>query len=147
MLLANGLELPPKPDGERPELPRDLTSLSDDELMGLFGLLNRWVAYAGGQLALAAVDEKEAEAELDVRRARVLIAGKSERSVSAAKARADEAPEVVEARKSLNVVYAVRKLTETVYDALERDVFLVSRELTRRMGRMDKEIRYNKFTA
>lgn len=93
------------------------------------------------------MDEKEAEAELDVRRARVLIAGKSERSVSAAKARADEAPEVVEARKSLNVVYAVRKLTETVYDALERDVFLVSRELTRRMGRMDKEIRYNKFTA
>ncbi|WP_188187581.1 hypothetical protein [Nonomuraea sp. SYSU D8015] len=113
--------------------------------MELFALLNAWVAYAGGQLSLAAIDEKDAEAELDVRRARVLISGKAAKSVSAAKAAADEDPDVVEARQVVTNAYAVRKLTETVYEALERDVFLVSRELTRRTGRADREARNNRW--
>ncbi|MFI6512941.1 hypothetical protein ACIBCT_35530 [Streptosporangium sp. NPDC050855] len=113
--------------------------------MELFSLLNAWVAYAGSQLALAAIDEKDAEAELDVRRARVLINGKAEKSVSAAKAKADEDPDVVEARNSATAAYAVRKLTETIHDSLERDCFLVSRELTRRTGRADREARNHRW--
>jgi hypothetical protein len=37
--------------------------------------------------------------------------------------------------------YAYRKLIEALYNAVDRDAFLVSRELTRRIGREQKDRR------
>src|ERR1700733_11875161 len=58
------LTLPPKPTGDMPSMPEDVTELSDPELMRLFRGLQGWTKFLGTQLALAETDEKNATAKV-----------------------------------------------------------------------------------
>lgn len=94
-----------------------------------------------GLLALSQVDERYAQTALDRSEADALIKewgtkGKSaDERVTIARARRENAAEVIEKRDALNGAYARRKLLEVMYSNIERDYQAVSRELTRRTER------------
>lgn len=106
-----------------------------------------WASYAGGQLSIAAVNEREAEGHLTMAQARAAVAARTEKSVAAQKARAADDPEVQRAAGALTLAYAVRKTLEAVYADLEAKGRVVSRDLTRRVGAKDVEARTSRWTA
>lgn len=151
-LERQGLTLPTKPrykgvDGP-PKLPLRLAELDDPELMRLFVALTRWTDYIGGQVALAEIDVREIEAVLTQAEATVLISnwtGAKEDRVAIARAERDVDETVVDFRTKLDVAVAYKKLMGTVYDSAERDAAVVSRELTRRVGREPHDRRADRW--
>lgn len=73
--------------------------------------------------------------------------GPKEDRVVVAKAQRDTDPEVTARREEHLRRYAVRKLTAMLFSNAERDASVVSRELSRRIGRQEvHERRVNKWT-
>lgn len=148
-----GYRLPGRPLMDLPRLPRRVTDLDDDALMELFTQLTGWSAHIGGLLALHEVDERFADANYDLTWATVLtdcvasLTGRTrtESSVTVAKAEAVQHPNVRTARDHKDMVYARRKVFSIMFTNLERDSQLVSRELTRRLARHDREDRVARF--
>jgi hypothetical protein len=142
-----GLAYDEKPRAALPELPDDLTERTSDRLMGLMVDLTAWASYAAGQLAIAAIAEKEAEAELSMAQARAAVEAKGAKTVAAQKAEAAADPEVRAATARLTEAYAMRKALEAVHGGLEAKGKVASRELTRRTGTRDIENRVGKWAA
>ncbi|WP_159073492.1 hypothetical protein [Streptomyces sp. RTd22] len=115
--------------------------------MELFVELTRWEEYAGTQLAAAAIDEKDAESALERCKALAAVKAKNEKSVTAQKAAAASDDDVLEVDAEYREAYAVRKLTEAIHKGAERKAAVVSRELTRRVGRNDRESRATRWSA
>lgn len=132
--------LPPKPDFDLPPLPRSLSSLHDDELMELFVMFTIYTDYASGRLAKAESYESTCEHNLEVARAKYMVetwSGESRDRVTISKAQAALDPEVESAWKEYSRARAHRKLLGVVAASCERDAQVVSRELTRRVGRQE----------
>jgi hypothetical protein len=149
-LAKKGMVLAPRPEYDVPSLPEGLTDLDDPSLMELFVKLNAWNSHVGGELALVEIDEREAEAELEFAEASALVLKWGERkskddTITLAKAERDSDPKVIEAREKLHGIYARRKLTQVIYVNTEKDASVVSRELTRRVGRNDRESRESRW--
>lgn len=98
-------------------------------------------------MSLAQVDEKYAEERLKKIEAFAQIANKAEKNVTAAKAMAYEDEAYVEAKDGVQQAYAYRKLVESLYNSVDRNSALVSRELTRRVGRNDRDSRASRWTT
>lgn len=113
--------------------------------MSLMVSLTNWAAYAGGRLAIAAVDEKDAEHRLLMASAQAAVKARGEKSVAAQKAAAAADPDVQEATEALTNAYALRKVLEAVHAGLESKAKVVSRDLTRRTGMRDMEGRAGKW--
>lgn len=111
------------------------------------GAYTVWADYAGGQLSLAAVEEKEAEAELAWACAQAAVAAKAEKSVAAQKAAAASDPAVRDATALVLHSYALRKVLEAVHAGLEAKARVVSRDLTRRTGARDVENRSARYVT
>jgi hypothetical protein len=139
-----GLTLPRRPAGEPPEVPQDLTELDDGELMSLFGMLNRWAAFLGGQLAAAEVDESYANKLVDKLTALGQIRARGEKTATAMKASVWDNEDFQAAQDGKQQAFAYRKLVEALYNAVDRDAFLISRELTRRIGRESRDKRHER---
>jgi hypothetical protein len=105
------------------------------------------VDYLSTQLAAAEVDEKYAEGSLENVRAMNQIMNRGEKSVTALKAMTYEDPDYKEAVENLHAAYAFRKLNAALYANEDRHNFLYSRELTRRVGRNDRDNRTGRYTA
>lgn len=135
---------PPRPGDEPPELPEELTELRDRELMKLFSQLNRWSAHLGYQLSAAQVDERYAGLRVERLTAMAQIRNKGG-SVSAMKAGALADDDLVAAKDDEQAAYAYRKLVEALYSAVDGKSFVVSRELTRRIGRADRDRRQDRY--
>lgn len=136
LIEEQGLPFWDKPTTDVPDLPRDITSLSDEDLMTLFSELTSWMDYAYGQYAAAAIDERNAEKRYDrvfnlKFVAATLNATKADR-IAILKAQVMAEDEVVDAEDEKDKAYAYRKLVESIANNLERDAALVSRELSRR---------------
>lgn len=131
--------LPGRPDEAIPQVPEDITVLSDHELIRLMTLLTRWAEHLGTQLALAEVDERWAEAGMDKERALASL-GKV-RDVTERKAKAYESDEFVTAEGRYHEAMAYRKLVSVLYQNADRWSALLSRELTRRVNRDPRERR------
>lgn len=117
--------------------------------MRLFVALTRWTDYFGGQVALAEIDVREIESLLSYAEATVLLSnwtGAKEDRVTMARAERDTDEEVVDLRNKLEVATAYKKLMATIYESAERDAALVSRELTRRVGREAPERRERRWS-
>jgi hypothetical protein len=149
-LSKQNISLPSRPRNERPGLPSDLTTLTDDDLMELFVHLTHWQGYFAGHLAIAEIDERCAEAVMEKAQAMVLLSnwtGPKEDRVVVAKAQRDTDPEVTERRDEHLRRYAIRKLTAMLFGNSERDASVVSRELSRRIGRQEvHDRRVSKWT-
>lgn len=144
-LELRGLDVPEKPAAAQPDLPDDLTDLDDSELMTLFSRLTRWTNYLGAQLAAAEVDERYASAVLDKHKALKQIANSTEKTVTAAKARAYEDPEYLDVLDKAQAAYAYRKMISMMFEATDRKSALLSRELTRRVNRAPREGRDDRW--
>lgn len=135
-----GLEMPERPETDIPSVdPTTLTDLPDGGLTELLAVLTAWAGYAGAQLAAAEVDEEELQRGAEYAEAESMVrdwGGTSKDRVAVAKAQRQSDPKVQEARAKELQAYAQRKMLQALTAHLERETFLVSRELTRRVGGM-----------
>lgn len=135
------LPLPRRPRTDLPELHGDLTDLEDSDLIDLLVKFTRWADYSGGQLAVADVDERYADAYLDKLKAMGLVQtydvedGPKKGGVTRARAEKNLDPVYQDAVQTKLNAYARRKLLAARHEAFERDAAVVSRELTRRVER------------
>lgn len=125
-----------KPDTEQAKLPADITLLSSEQLAELFTQLTAWADYIASELAAAQINERSAHRELELTENRLLVermgsAVKGER-ITLVKAQISLDPKLVELSGKYEEAYAYRKLVEMLLSNHERDLALVSREITRR---------------
>lgn len=120
-----------QPDDEPPDVPRDITTIRDAELMELYRKLNQWVKYLTIQVAAAQADESYAETAVSK------IEGKKgydfRRTGIKEKAWADQ--DYVKAKDTHQEAFAYRKMAEALLAIVDKGSFHVSRELTRRVGK------------
>lgn len=125
-----------KPTMEVGQLPNDITTLSSEQLGETFTVLTAWADYASSQLAIAQIEERSALNRLNLLENRLLVtkmgsAVKGER-VTLVKAQIAIDEDILELSQDYEDKYAYRKLVEMMLSNYERDIALVSRELTRR---------------
>lgn len=142
--------MPARPGFDIPRLPVKLSEYQDDRLMQLFVALTRWTDHLAGKVAEAEVDERAADAALSRAQSQVLLAGwaggKDDR-VTLAKAERDLDPEVERRRDELDRRHAYRKMLGVLFSSTERDAAVVSREISRRIGRReDNDRRASRWT-
>ena len=125
-----------KPAGDQVELPEDITDVPSEELGRLYTRLTAWTDYINSQMVMAQLEERAAlkkkeftETTLFMRR--MGSQAKGER-VTAIKAEVSVLPELVELDNDYEKKYAYRKFVEMLLVNHERDIQLVSREITRR---------------
>lgn len=97
------------------------------------------------QLAMAEVDERSAESQLAEYQA-IASLRSEDKTVNKAKARAYEDEDFIEARSAFQVAHAYRKLIEVSYENMDADSRLLSRELTRRVGREPRDERTRRWS-
>jgi hypothetical protein len=149
-LEERGFRLAKKPKVDIPDLPRDITDLHDDDLMDLFVQFTGWTDHLSSQLAIAAIDEREADRSVSAAESQAMLAnwkGGTGDRIAVVKAQISIDPVVQELTKDLDEKYAYRKLLETLYQNVERDSAVVSRELTRRTSDGGFNARKRKFTT
>lgn len=132
--------MPARPAFEIPKLPIKLSDYTDDRLMQLFVALTRWTDHLAGRVAEAEVDERAAEAVLNKAQSLVLLSnwsGAAGDRVTLAKAQRDVDPEVEKRQGLYDTAHAYRKMLSVLFASTERDAAVVSRELTRRVGRRE----------
>jgi hypothetical protein len=130
-----------------------VTALNDESLVDLLADYNSWLAHIGGNLFLQEVDVRYAEAKLvelegySTEAAFSEIGGKSgsDSSVTRAKALRDTQPEVLRERAELRESKAKRDALTYLHGVLEKDSWLLSRELTRRIGREKMDVRAERY--
>ena len=125
-----------KPTLEQVQLPADITMLSSEQLAEKFTALTAWADYIASQLAMAQIDERDAQRKMDYAENKLLItkmgnAARGER-ITLVKAQVSVDDTVVALSQKYEEAYALRKLMEMLLNNHERDLTLVSREITRR---------------
>jgi hypothetical protein len=125
-----------KPDDKQVVLPPDITDISSESLGELFTRLTAWTDYVNSQVALAVLEERAALKAKDFAENSMLIKRmgaqvKGER-ITAIKAEVSIHPDIVALDNDYEEKYAYRKLVEMLLNNHERDLQLVSREITRR---------------
>ena len=138
------LDLVPEPRYENAKLPHDITDLGSDQLAEMFTILTSWADFFASKLTQAQIDEKSTEAKLDyeVAKLTVELLGKATKTdkVSLAKAQIAIEPNIVDLKEKLHERYAQRKIWELLMNNQERDIALVSREVSRRQGERRREV-------
>lgn len=125
-----------KPSEEQVTLPADITEVSSEQLGELFTKLTAWTDYIASQMTMAVLEERSAlkkkeyaENLMLVRRMGAQVKGER---VTTVKAEVSVNPEIVALDNDYEEKYAYRKLVEMLFNNHERDLQLVSREITRR---------------
>jgi len=136
-----------RPETELPELPSALSDLDDAELVSLMAQFNNWAGYAGDLVAQTAISKKRAERALSRLGDSFLIMHKTEKTVAAAKAKAQQEPEYIAAEDELNGIEDVLILLTSQHTHCEQSGKVLSRELTRRLDRAKLESRYEKYSG
>jgi hypothetical protein len=125
-----------KPSDEQVALPADITDVSSEQLGELFTRLTAWTDYIASQMTMALLEERAALKKKEFAENTMLIRrmgsqAKGER-ITAIKAEVSIHPEIVALDNDYEEKYAYRKLVEMLLSNHERDLSLVSREITRR---------------
>jgi hypothetical protein len=125
-----------KPSDDQVRLPSDITEISSDELGQLFTKLTSWTDYIASQLTMAQLEERAALKKKEFTENTMMVRrmGSSARGerVTAVKAEIAVDETVVALDNDYEEKYAYRKLVEMLLSNHERDLSLVSREITRR---------------
>jgi hypothetical protein len=118
------------------KLPPDITVLSSEQLAEMFTVLTGWADYIATQLANAQIQERTLEKKLDRKVASLLVEkmGAKEKGdrVTLVKAQISMDVEVQDIEDRHHQSYVQRKAWEVMLQNQERDITLVSREITRR---------------
>lgn len=125
-----------KPSDEQVTLPADITTVSSEQIGELFTKLTAWTDYIASQYAMAQLEERAALKKRDflentmlVRRMGAQVKGER---ITAVKAEISVHQDIVDLDNDYEEKYAYRKLVEMLLNNHERDLQLVSREITRR---------------
>jgi len=142
ILVEKGMNVP-KPSYDLVTLPPDITSLSGEQLAEMFTILTGWADYTASQLAQAQIAERTAQRALDFKTNKMMVekmgsAAKGDK-VTLIKAQIAIDDEVVKLEDDFEAKYAYRKMVEMMLSNQERDITLVSREITRRTSGSRKE--------
>lgn len=125
-----------KPMSEQVTLPDDITASGSEELGLLFTRLTAWTDYIASQFAMAQLEERAALKKKEFTENTMLMrrmnAGVKGERVTTVKAEVSVHPDVVALDNDYEEKYAYRKLVEMLLNNHERDIQLVSREITRR---------------
>jgi len=128
--------LVPKPTYTLAPLPPDITSLSGEQLAEMFTILTGWADYTASQLAEAQLSERAAQRALDLKTNRLMVeklgAATKADKVTLIRAQIAIDPDVLDLEDTFEEKYARRKILEMMLNNQERDITLVSREITRR---------------
>lgn len=125
-----------KPEDDQVKLPSDITIVSSEELGELFTRLTSWTDYIASQLTIAQLEERAILKKKDYLENTMLVKRmnsqvKGER-VTTVKAEISIHQDIVDLDNDYEEKYAYRKLVEMLLTNHERDLSLVSREITRR---------------
>ena len=133
-----------KPGIEQVHLPEDITSIDSEDLGKLFTDLTVWTDYIESQNALAILEERAALKAKDYKENIMIVKRMGSQAkgqtVTVIKAEIATHPEIVELDISYEEKYAYRKLVEMLLTNHERDLSLVSREITRRSNDFRRNI-------
>lgn len=129
-----------KPNDDQVKIPSDITAVSSEDLGELFTRLTVWTDYINSQLTMAQLEERAALKAKEFKENTTLVRrmgsqAKGER-VTAIKAEISIDPDIVALDNDYEEKYAYRKLVEMLLTNHERDLQLVSREITRRSNDM-----------
>jgi len=121
---------------DQPKMPKDISILDSDDLSLLFSQLTAWSNFVAGQLAAAQIDEHVLNKKRDSLEAKLFLEKdsfkvKGER-VTLIKHQVASDQKMIDLEEKVLSAYAYRKMVEVVANNFERDVALVSREITRR---------------
>jgi hypothetical protein len=134
-LVQKALEVA-KPSFEMTPLPPDITSLSSEQLAEMFTVLTGWADYTASQLAQAQLAERAAQRALDFKVSKLTVEMMNKLAkgdkVTLIKAQIAIDDDVVKLEDDFEEKYARRKILEMMLNNQERDITLVSREITRR---------------
>lgn len=133
-----------KPEDEQVTLPSDITDVSSEELGLLFTRLTAWTDYISSQLAMAQLEERSAQKSMDYQENLMLVRRmgaqvKGER-ITKVKAEISVDDKIVSLSNLYEEKYAYRKLVEMLKENHERDLQLVSREITRRSNTYKRDL-------
>jgi hypothetical protein len=125
-----------KPGIDQVQLPDDITAIDSEDLGKLFTELTAWTDYIESQNAMAILEERAALKAKDYQENLMMIkrmgtAVKGDR-ITIIKAEIATHPDIVALDNTYEEKYAYRKLVEMLLTNHERDLSLVSREITRR---------------
>jgi hypothetical protein len=125
-----------KPSSEQVTLPEDITDVGSESLGELFTRLTAWTDYIASQFAMAQLEERAAlkkkEYAENIMLMKRMNAGVKGERVTTVKAEVSVHPDIVVLDNDYEEKYAYRKLVEMLLSNHERDIQLVSREITRR---------------
>lgn len=112
--------------------------------MSYYSSYIEWLNWADTLFSKAESEEARLASVVEVKEA-IAIAASGEKQVAQQKAFANRDPEVVDARDSWREAKSSRKALGIQVNALDRYVSIVSRELSRRIGREPVQRRQNRF--
>jgi hypothetical protein len=133
-----------RPDATVPTLPLNLADIGDPDLMTQFATYVAWQNFISVRFTEAEIHEATAETELKVALAEALVSswtGAKEDRVAVARAERELDPTVRKLQDTYDTARAHRKMLGTLATNMERAAALLSRELTRRVGREPLERR------
>ncbi len=131
-----------RPEYDIPEIPNHLTEISDMHLMDLFAQYVAWQNFIDQEYVAMEIEETRAQSRKDVATARAMVSS-DQKQVTLQKA--ESAIEVDAFTSDWVTTKANRKAVGIQKDALERLANLVSRELSRRIGRGPTQRRADRF--
>lgn len=126
----------PRPVHELAQLPEDITMLSSEQLAETFTRLTAWADYIASELAQAQIKERSLEKQIKFKENTLLVermgsAPKGQR-ITLIQAEISLDPQLRDIVQKHEEAYAYRKMVEVLLSNHERDLSLVSREITRR---------------
>jgi hypothetical protein len=125
-----------KPELDQVQMPADITVLSSEQLAEKFTQLTAWADYISSQLAIAQIEERASTRSLDVMENKLLVEKMAQpvrgERITLVKAQVSVDPRVLDLAQTAEEKYQYRKLVEMLLGNHERDLQLVSREITRR---------------
>lgn len=125
-----------KPELDQVKMPADITMLSSEQLAEKFTQLTAWADYIASQVAVAQIEERAAQRQLDVMENKLLVEKMAQpvrgERITLVKAQVSVDDRVLALAQTAEEKYQYRKLVEMLLSNHERDLSLVSREITRR---------------
>src|SRR5580700_9441871 len=132
-----------RPEGELPRVPWEINDLPTDDLMELMVHLVAWANHIGQELAEAEIAEKSADDTVD----RVVGKNGYDFRKPEAKTRAFDDESYLGAIDARRSATEYRKRVAALYAGVDRDIFVVSRNLSRRTGLAPSEGRASRFST
>jgi Zn-dependent oligopeptidase len=134
-----------RPEDTVPDIPEDITELTDQQLMQLMGAYTAWTVYAADRKAASLRDLRNAEKHLRYVTALASVRATSERTVAGRKAAAQADPEVQQVETEVADAVDLAEAMDVVWENTKIKIQLASRELSRRIAQHGHEQRAAKW--